>query len=441
MKTFSKELWKKFMILILISVTGYGVFIYSIWNYFVKQSKEDIIATENFIMDEMKEPEHQNIKEFFNVALEESPKINELYIILNHNGVEYREKGTPDIKITEPINKIKEIGHEDYFILTKKIKALNNETIVLTIMRGMSREKYFMGKILIISLGIIILFTGSAILVSKSFYGEVIPQLKKMEEATNSINLSSLEANIEKSNLFLEFSNILTSYEKMLKRLENQASSQIDFINNASHELKTPIFIIGSYVDLLKRWGGKNKKVSQEAIESIYEEVKNMGTLIEKLLFLAKQDNIDVMKEEVELGTLIEEVIKEMEIVYPGQNINYIENYFVIDSDRDLLKLLVKNIVDNAIAYGGGKNVDISILIEDGAKIKIKDNGAGITEEEQTKIFDKFYRAEQSRNRNLGGHGLGLSIVKSITDILKLDLSIISQVGEGTTVEISFPVK
>lgn len=297
-----------------------------------------------------------------------------------------------------------------------------------------------MGKILKLLSCVIILFSGAALFISKSFYGTVVPQLKKLEEATNNINLRSFEMEIEKSSFFVEFSNILYSYEKMLKRLENQASSQIDFINNASHELKTPIFIIGSYIDLLKRWGGKNKKVSQEAIESIYDEVRNMETLIEKLLFLAKQDNIDVIKEEVELGGLIEEVIKEMEIIHPSQHINYIKNYFIIDSDKDLLKHLIKNIVDNAIAYGGGESVNISILNEGSAKIKIKDNGAGITEEEQTRIFDKFYRAEQSRNRNLGGHGLGLSIVKSIADILKLDLSFISEVGEGTTVEIRFPV-
>ena len=440
MKTFSKELWKKFMILIFISVTGYGVFIYSIWSYFVKQSKKDITTAENFIKDEMKEPEHQDIEEFYNMALRESPKINELYIVLNHKGVEYKEEGTPNIKITEITDKIQEIGHEDYFLLSKKIKSLNNETIVLTIIRGMSREKYFMGQILKLLSCVIILFSGAALFISKSFYGTVVPQLKKLEEATNNINLRSFEMEIEKSSFFVEFSNILYSYEKMLKRLENQVSSQIDFINNASHELKTPIFIIGSYIDLLKRWGGKNKKVSQEAIESIYDEVRNMETLIEKLLFLAKQDNIDVIKEEVELGGLIEEVIKEMEIIYPSQYINYTENYFVIDSDKDLLKHLVKNIVDNAIAYGGGESVNISILNEGGAKIKIKDNGSGINEEEQTRIFDKFYRAEQSRNRNLGGHGLGLSIVKSIADILKLDLSFISEVGEGTTVEIRFPV-
>ncbi|WP_320047620.1 HAMP domain-containing sensor histidine kinase [uncultured Ilyobacter sp.] len=440
MKTFSKELWKKFMILIFIFITGYGIFIYSIWGYFVKQSKKDIVITENFIINELKEPEHQNIEEFVNLALRESPKINELYIILVHNNVEYKEEGTPDIQIIESADRMQEIGHEDFFLSTKRIEGLNDEEIVLTIIRGMSREKYFMKKILKISAGIIFVFCGAAVFISKSFYRKVVPQLKKLEEATNKINLTSFEADIEKSSFFVEFSKILSSYEKMLNRLENQASVQIDFINNASHELKTPIFIIGSYVDLLKRWGGKDRKISKEAIESIYGEVKNMEILIEKLLFLAKQDKIDIVKEEIEIGELIEEIIKEMEIIYPNQSINYSETSFHVNSDRALLKHLIKNIVDNAIVYGDGKAVDIFLCCESNVTIKVQDRGAGISKEDQSRIFDKFYRAEQSRNRNLGGHGLGLSIVKSIADILKLDISFTSEIGAGTTVEITLPV-
>ena len=440
MKTFSRELWKKFMILILISIAGYGIFIYSIWGYFISQSKKDIITAENFIINELKEPEHQNIEEFYNVALRESPKINELYIMLNHNGINYREEGTPDIKMVEPEDKIQEIGYRDYFVLTKRMKALNNEDVVLTIIRGMDIEKYFMKKILKISAGIIFLFCGTAVFVSKSFYREVVPQLRRLEEATNKVNLTSFEANIEKNNFFVEFSNILFSYEKMLKRLEEQASNQIDFVNNASHELKTPIFIIGSYVDLLKRWGGKDIKISQEAIDSIYSEVKNMEILIEKLLFLAKQDKIDILKEDVDLGELIEEIIKEMEVLHPGSSINYNGTSLHIRSDRGLLKHLVKNLVDNAIVYGNEKRVDISLWSDSSVTLRIQDYGVGMSNEEQSRIFDKFYRAEKSRNRNLGGHGLGMSIVKSIADILKLDISFMSTIGSGTTVEISLPL-
>lgn len=440
MKTFSRELWKSFMILILIFITGYGIFLYSIWGYFVKQSKKDIVTAENFIINELKEPEHQNIEDFYYLALRESPKINELYIILVHNNVEYKDEGTPDIQIIESADGIQEIGHEDFFLSIKRIEGLNGEEIVLTVIRGMEREKYFMKKILIISFWIIFAFCGTAVFISNSFYRKVVPQLKKLEEATNNVNLSSFEADIDKNSFFVEFSNILSSYEKMLSRLENQASVHIDFINNASHELKTPIFIIGSYVDLLKRWGGKDKKVSQEAIDSIYGEVKNMEILIEKLLFLAKQDKIDLVKEDVELGELVEEIIKEMEIIYPNQLINYSETSFHINSDRALLKHLIKNIVDNAIVYGGGQPVDIFLYGESNVTIKVQDRGAGISKEEQSRIFDKFYRAERSRNRNLGGHGLGLSIVRSIADILKLDVSFTSEIGSGTTVEIGLPV-
>ncbi len=226
----------------------------------------------------------------------------------------------------------------------------------------------------------------------------------------------------------------------MLKRLENQASAQIDFVNNASHELKTPIFIIGSYIDLMKRWGGTDKVISKEALDSISGEVKNMEILIEKLLFLAKQERINIIKEDVELGELITDIIKEMEVLHPNQLINYSNASLNIKSDCGLLKQLIKNIVDNALRYGDGKEVDISFACDSNATITVRDRGCGMTQEEQSRMFDKFYRVEQSEKNDSGGHGLGLSIVKTIADLLKCDISFISEVGEGTTVEITLPL-
>lgn len=440
MKKLSTELWKRFIFLILIFITGYGFFAYSIWGYFVSESKKDIYITEDFLIEELKETEHQDIRNFFNVALRESPKINDLYISLSQDGIVYKEEGAPDIGTFQVSDDIQEIGYKDFFVMNKVMPALGGKEVLVTITRGMSKEKYFMEKILKMSVTGILVFCGAAFFISKSFQKDLGPQLKKLEEATNKVNLSSFESDIDKEHFFIEFSNVLFSYEKMLKRLETQASDQMDFVNNASHELKTPIFIIGSYVDLIKRWGSENEEISREALDSISSEVKNMRILIDKLLFLAKQDKVDPVREDVDLGELMENIIKEMEILHPEQSINHSHMDFHVKSDRELLKHLIKNILENALIYGDGKGVDISYDQGSNIGIKIRDHGNGMTQEEQNKIFDKFYRVEKSRNKEFGGHGLGLSIVKSIAEILKLDISFSSEVGRGTTVEISLPI-
>ena len=96
----------------------------------------------------------------------------------------------------------------------------------------------------------------------------------------------------------------------MLKRLKEQTQKQIDFVNNASHELKTPIFVISGYVDLIKRWGYSNKELVEESLDAIGEESKNMANLVNKLLFLAKDEENYINEEEINLKDLIINIVK-----------------------------------------------------------------------------------------------------------------------------------
>ena len=226
----------------------------------------------------------------------------------------------------------------------------------------------------------------------------------------------------------------------MLKRLKSQTDAQVEFVNNASHELKTPIFIISGYVNLIKRWGIENKEISLEALESIEEETKNMSALVSKLLFLAKDSKTDMDYKSFDISQIIQDIIEDLKIIYQKQNINFTPKKAIIFSDCDLVKQLFLNFIENGIKYGRGNDIDIKISKNKNITVEIIDRGEGISKENLDHIFDKFFRVDKARSRDMGSHGLGLSIVKKISEVLNIDINIESVLNEGTVVKITLPL-
>ena len=285
---------------------------------------------------------------------------------------------------------------------------------------------------------ILIFTTLLAYFISKRFYNRFTSSLNELQRLTNEINLESLDTNF-KENEYYEFQQVIISYNNMLKRLKEQTQKQIDFVNNASHELKTPIFVISGYVDLIKRWGYSNKELVEESLDAIGEESKNMANLVNKLLFLAKDEENYINEEEINLKDLIINIVKDLKILYPFQEIEIIisEEYTII-SDNFLLKQLLINLIENAVKYGNKKKVTIILKKDKNITIEIIDRGKGISEENLNKIFEKFYRENKARSREEGSQGLGLSIVKKIANILNINIEIESKIGIGSTVKIMF---
>ncbi|MDP0494278.1 MAG: HAMP domain-containing sensor histidine kinase [Fusobacterium sp. JB021] len=313
----------------------------------------------------------------------------------------------------------------------------------------MSREYERLGMLALFSIIWIFITLLIARYITKNFYQKFKNSIEDLHNSTNKINLNSLELKEEEldkklnfKNEFEEFNLIKTSYIDMVKRLKLQMDSQIDFVNNASHELKTPLFIISGYIDMIKRWGIEDKEIVLEALSSIEDENKNMISLVEKLLFLAKDMELKRKHyEEFNLSEKIKNIVDNLKIVYPNQSINLklSKEDFLIFSDKALLKQLVLNLLENAVKYGRGKPIDISLEYDNNYVINIKDNGIGIPEEDLEFIFDKFYRGDKSRNKDTGGHGLGLTIVKDIVEFLKGEIIINSEVGKGTDIKIIIP--
>ncbi|WP_300362341.1 HAMP domain-containing sensor histidine kinase, partial [Fusobacterium sp.] len=212
------------------------------------------------------------------------------------------------------------------------------------------------------------------------------------------------------------------------------------FVNNASHELKTPIFIIDGYINLIKRWGINNKEISSEAIDSICEETKNMNSLVQKLLFLAKDNKNIIEIQNINLTDIIQNILSDLKIIYPNQKIFFTGKEIFIKSDPHLIRQLFLNLIENAIKYGKENPIEIEIAHNKNISVSIKDFGEGISEENLEHIYDKFFRVDKARSRNMGSHGLGMSIVKKIITILNIDLDIKSTLNKGTTIIVTLPL-
>jgi len=194
---------------------------------------------------------------------------------------------------------------------------------------------------------------------------------------------------------------------------------------------------VQGYVDMLDRWGKNDREILQESIDAIKNESENMKELIEKLLFLARhdKDTFVFQKEEFSLSEMLLEIAKETHIIDSSHKINIdISKEVPIYADRNRIKQAIRILIDNALKY---TPADGEILISlgdegDDIAISIKDTGVGMTREELRHIFDRFYRSDQSRTKEKGGHGLGLAIAKIIILGHGGKIKVKSKVGEGS---------
>lgn len=258
------------------------------------------------------------------------------------------------------------------------------------------------------------------------------------------INAAKLDTRIQVDETQDELKNLALAINNMLNRIDQSYRAQVRFVSDASHELRTPISVIQGYSNLLDRWGKNDEKTLQESITAIKDEASNMKDLVEQLLFLARGDNntIQLQLEKINLAGLAAEVMHETEMIDTTHCFDVRLPEVQVNADRSLIKQALRILVDNAIKYtdAGGH---ITVALEKAgkfAKLSVIDDGIGISPEIVPQIFDRFYRADESRTRATGGAGLGLSIAKWIATRHGGHMEVLSREGIGTKIMIALPV-
>lgn len=260
----------------------------------------------------------------------------------------------------------------------------------------------------------------------------------------SSIDADKLDSRISIDSSQNELKGLASAINDMLNRINDSYQSQIRFVSNASHELRTPISVIQGYANLLDRWGKNDEKTMQESIDAIKSEAESMKELVEQLLFLARGDNetIQFHKEVVDICEIMDEIIKETQVIHLNQNFKIsLSRPAYVNADKQLIKQVIRILVDNSIKYtpDGGEIILRITKKDNSVHITIQDSGIGIKAEDLANTFDRFYRSDESRARKTGGTGLGLSIAKLIIEHHNGHFEILSRIDIGTRITIIIP--
>ncbi|MFK4469511.1 ATP-binding protein [Bacillus sp. RC252] len=246
-----------------------------------------------------------------------------------------------------------------------------------------------------------------------------------------------------------EMYHLAQTFDKMFERLETSFESEKQFTSDASHELRTPTSVIISQCEyaLSQR---NNSKEMEESLEVILRQSRKMSALISQLLLLARVDqekHNTFQFECINMSELTEIVVEELSLMVQEASINittHIEEDLFIKADQTLMMRLLMNLLTNAIAYSKANGTVNMQLFRDETNIigKVSDNGIGISEQHIVKIWDRFYRVDAARtSSNNGNTGLGLSMVKWIIELHGGEITVESELGEGSTFTFKLPIE
>ncbi len=301
-------------------------------------------------------------------------------------------------------------------------------------------------RVLIIALTLIeIIRIWTLLMQGEKISRRALRPIREIAETARGFTVNNLSERIEihgEKNELLELTHVLND---MLDRIEAAYNTQKQFVSDASHELRTPIAVIQGYADMLSRWGKTDPEVMDEAISAIRSEAAGMKELVEQLLYIARHDNKTAQYEMIyfDASELVDETYRDTRLIDKKHRIRYGDMHrAIVFGDRSALKQALRVFVENAVKYTPeGGSITLSCRKEEGfCRITVADTGMGVAENELTSIFERFYRADQARGGEVGGHGLGLSIARIIIRAHGGKIEVQSRQGVGSRFHILLPL-
>ena len=269
-------------------------------------------------------------------------------------------------------------------------------------------------------------------------------RIHNLESAIDSIKPDLPDAQLHTEDADLK--GLESAINSLLLRARESSEQQIRFVSDASHELRTPIAVIKGYTDMLDRWGKADETILEESISAIKTETGHMNRLVEQLLFLARGDSgrTKLKIEQFSLSDVVREVCEESIMIDPAHKWEIsAENEVVAYGDVALIKQAVRILSDNAKKYTPeGGTIILRARYDDSVPTAVvQDTGIGISADDMSHVFDRFYRSDPARVREKGGTGLGLSIAKWIIDRHDGYFEVLSREDMGTRITIRLPAK
>lgn len=323
---------------------------------------------------------------------------------------------------------------------------VNDNKIVGYLVVAMSLEDFEIVQILknnlLISFPLILIML---FFMARFFAGRSIKPVKTIIDTSSQITRDNLKTRIplpqNKDELYVLSENI----NNLLNRIENAIEREKQFTSDASHELRTPLAVIKGTMEVLIR-KPREQKEYEEKINFCISEVDRLNQMVDQLLLLARFENQkqNIKQETIYLNALILDNLTRFSDKAETKKLKVITNFsgdIYVHSDSYLISIIISNLISNAIKYSNNNGEICLKLLNNESQIffSISDKGIGIAPEDIHKIFNSFYRSDATNHNEIKGTGLGLSIVKRLCDLLKIEISLTSNLGIGTEIKLSFP--
>ncbi len=272
----------------------------------------------------------------------------------------------------------------------------------------------------------------------KKLYKELLPKSIKVDELV-STDMDELVENLK---------NYSKNNQTQIKSMKDKENFRKDFIGNLAHELKTPLFTSQSYLLTLIDGALKDDKVNLKYLKIAEKAIERLIFIVKDLDLITKleSENMNLEKSKFNLISVVDNVFEMLEIQANKKNISMLMDSKIpvvnIYADQEKIHQVLTNLIENSIKYGkqdGTTEISIEDLVDDKLIIRITDNGNGIKMENFERLFERFYRVENSGSRSTGGSGLGLAIVKHIIDAHNEKIYVESDFGVGS--EFSFTLE
>lgn len=320
-------------------------------------------------------------------------------------------------------------------------KVIGNISVAQDITRDQTMFVVMIQSVSTTSILVIIIMAGAiAFYIQRSL--KPLRQLSQMTEVISAEDLGKAQLYLDKAPT--EVYQLAETCNMMLARLSDSWEKERQFVSNVSHELRTPLAIVHGYLQSILRRQQNLTEVQKEALETAASEAESTINLLQDLLELARADHghLHFNIENCILNDVVSEVV-EMADKYSDRDIKIEAPLYLIEVEADYnrLKQVLLNLIDNAVKYSeAGTPITLKLSRkEDEGCVQVCDVGYGIPLQDQSRIFERFYRVDEARNR-AGGTGLGLSIVKTLVEGMGGKVSVRSKLSEGSVFTVCLPV-
>lgn len=266
------------------------------------------------------------------------------------------------------------------------------------------------------------------------------PLVKMNHEVQNLSQQPQIDEKLSEPSSPQEASNLAKSFNRLLQHQEQLMQRERQFISDASHELKTPLAAIRGHVNLIKRRVEEHPEVLEKSLPFIDKESQRMEQLTNQLLILDREKQLGEVQE-ILLAPLIRSTLEEYAALMTQKLRLELDETASLMGNREQFYQIIRNLIENAVKYAPADG-EISITLTSDEKrisLQVANTGASIPDSEKEKIFERFYRVDRSRSSKIPGTGIGLAIVKQLTELYQGNITVIDQQPSGVCFTLEFP--